>query len=64
MCRSARGIPAGISRRRVAEDLAGHATWLLQAAEAAGHAGKGWLRVAHALARLTTDARLCLSPGA
>ena len=29
-----------------------------------GTPGKGWLRVAHALDRLTTDTRLCLSPDA
>lgn len=39
-------------------------TWLLQAAEAAGHARQGWLRVAHALDRVTTDTRLYLSPDA
>jgi hypothetical protein len=43
---------------------ADHATWLLQAAEAAGHARQGWLQVAHALDRVTTDTRLYVSPDA
>ena len=43
---------------------AGHAAWLLQAAEAAGHARQGWLHLAHALDRVTTETRLYLSPDA
>jgi hypothetical protein len=43
---------------------ADHATWLLQAAEAAGRTRQGWLHIAHALDRVTTDTRLYLSPDA
>jgi hypothetical protein len=39
-----------------------HASWLLQAAEAAGRTRHGWLHVAHALDRVTTDTRLHFSP--
>ena len=43
---------------------ADHATELLQAADAARHTRESWLRVAHALDRVTTDTRLHLSPEA
>jgi hypothetical protein len=41
-----------------------HAAGLLQAAEAAGRTRQGWLHVAHALDRVTTETRLHLSPDA
>jgi hypothetical protein len=43
---------------------AGHAAGLLQAAEAAARARQGWLHLAHALDRVTTETRLHLSPDA
>lgn len=50
-----------LAARAPTHELAGRATWLLQAAEAAGHARQ---RMAHALDRIMTDTRLCLSPDA
>ena len=44
--------------------LGERAAGLLQAAEAAGRTRQGWLHVAHALDRVTTDTRLCLSADA
>jgi hypothetical protein len=43
---------------------AGHAAGLLRAAEAAARARQGWLHLAHALDRVTTETRLYLSPDA
>jgi hypothetical protein len=43
---------------------AGHAAGLLQAAEAAARARHGWVHLAHALDRVTTETRLRLSPDA
>ena len=46
------------------QDPDGRATGLLRAADAAGRTRQGWLHIARALDRVTTDARLYLSPDA
>lgn len=53
-----------LAARAAGSGVAGHATWLLQAAEAAGRTRQGWLHLAYALDRVTTDTRLYFSPDA